>query len=180
MFLKILRSQNHIIRCYLLFLYSLFNMSDKSRLHFKQQIFEACKQAIEKRMDAAGQAMKAAQESANSEEKSSAGDKYETGRAMSQIDRDRYAKQFREAKNELNQLMRLDITHRHNTAETGAIIVCGEETYFIAAAVGAIVLEKRKVFVLSPTSPLAKLFNGKFPKEKITLNGKTLVIQDIF
>ena len=43
-----------------------------------------------------------AQESANAEEKSSAGDKYETGRAMMQIERDKAAQQ-------LNESMKLEI-----------------------------------------------------------------------
>ena len=48
----------------------------------KFRLHAACQTFIEQRMAAAAQAMQAAQESANSDTKSSAGDKYETGREM--------------------------------------------------------------------------------------------------
>ncbi|MDB5240215.1 MAG: hypothetical protein JWP57_840, partial [Spirosoma sp.] len=52
-----------------------------SHLLLKQALHARCRHYVQQRIDTARQAMEAAQESANSESKSSAGDKYETGRA---------------------------------------------------------------------------------------------------
>jgi hypothetical protein len=60
----------------------------KLTITFKIRLFEHCKNEIERRVANFEYAMMDAQASANSEDKSSAGDKYETGRAMSQIARD--------------------------------------------------------------------------------------------
>ena len=57
----------------------------------KKQLYDLCQAVVQQRIDTARHAMTAAQESANEEGKSSAGDKYETGRAMAQIERDRHA-----------------------------------------------------------------------------------------
>src|SRR6478609_11532726 len=66
-------------------------------LSLRQKLFNACVEYVNLRIDTSKQAMADAQESANAEEKSSAGDKYETGRAMMQIERDKAAQQLHEA-----------------------------------------------------------------------------------
>ena len=64
----------------------------------KEQLWVQCQKIVEHRLATAQQAMDAAQQSANQEEKSSAGDKYETGRAMAQLERDKAATQVEENK----------------------------------------------------------------------------------
>ena len=146
---------------------------------FKLALMNACRDAVEQRIANAEKAMLSAQESANSEEKSSAGDKYETGRAMSQIERDRNAKQLAEAKNELAQLNKIDLNIEHQQAGTGALVVCAEDTFFIAAAVGVITVNKQKAIVLSPKAPLTQELLGKKAGDRITFNGRMLTIKSI-
>ena len=52
----------------------------------KQTLYNFCVTYINQRMATAQQAIHTAQASANEETKSSAGDKYETGRAMMQLE----------------------------------------------------------------------------------------------
>jgi hypothetical protein len=63
-------------------------LSTEEKKTWKQAIKAACIALLEKRLAISQLAMDQAQESANSDDKSSAGDKYETGRAMGQRDRD--------------------------------------------------------------------------------------------
>jgi len=63
----------------------------------KQQLLAECKRYVASRIATANQSMISAQEAANEEGKSSVGDKYETGRAMMQIERDKAAQQLDEA-----------------------------------------------------------------------------------
>lgn len=151
----------------------------KEQIQFKQQLHKACCGLIEQRMAVAEKAMKDAQESANSEEKSSAGDKYETGRAMSQIDRDRNAKQLTEAKKELAQLARLELNGLRDTCGTGALVYSDGNCYFIAAAIGQIEFENQKIIVLSPKAPLAQEMGGKKAGDLFTFNGKQCAINSV-
>ena len=76
----------------------------------KKHLHERCLAIVQQRMCDAKEAMDGAQQSANQEEKSSAGDKYETGRAMAQIARDQAAQQLDEAlklKNALDQIIQV-------------------------------------------------------------------------
>ena len=63
----------------------------------KPALHALCQTFIEQRISAARTAMQAAQESSSSETKSSAGDKYETGREMANAERDRNAAHMQQA-----------------------------------------------------------------------------------
>ena len=80
----------------------------------KKELFEHCKNMLLQRIADGEKAMLDAQEAANSEEKSSMGDKYETGRAMSQLARDMSAKQVFENKQELGFLLKLENITTYN------------------------------------------------------------------
>ena len=94
-------------------------MTDK--LALKKEILFRCISLVEKRIEAAIHAMHQAQEAANSEGKSSAGDKYETSRAMGQLDRDMNAKQVAEAQRDLAFLNGLLPVMQMDTARPGAL-----------------------------------------------------------
>src|SRR5690242_2665260 len=99
---------------------------------FKEQLFSACRQLLEQRIDAFRTAMQAAQNAANSEDKSSAGDKYETSRAMGQLDRDMNAKQLAEAQAELNALQKIRIETISDKIIAGSFVETNNGNYFIA------------------------------------------------
>ncbi len=60
----------------------------------KTRLLALCHNYVDQRITNSKQAMDDAQAAANEEGKSSAGDKYETGRAMAQIERDKAAQQL--------------------------------------------------------------------------------------
>lgn len=126
----------------------------------KLQLFEACKAILQTRVSNAEEAMKAAQEAANGEEKSSAGDKYETSRAMGHRDRDMYARQLVEAGNELNRIARINLDSSR-IVKTGSLVCTKSAVYFILTGIGKLIHEHKDVMVLSPLSPLARLIIGK-------------------
>lgn len=83
-------------------------MTPEQKLAYKIRLIQFCEDTITRRMAVARQAMDNAQASANSEEKSSAGDKYETGRAISHLEKDMYARQLMANAQELNALRKSD------------------------------------------------------------------------
>ena len=83
----------------------------------KTELANVGKTLLEEKMRDAELAMKAAQESANSNEKSSMGDKYETGRAMGQLERDMHAKRLSELQTEYAKLIQINLDYVHAKVE---------------------------------------------------------------
>jgi hypothetical protein len=154
--------------------------NETEKIRFKHGLKEYCIGILKDRVNTARQAMEAAQEAANNEGKSSAGDKYETGRAMSQIDRDRSAGQMDGAMQELLTLQSIEADRLYKEVNNGAVVVCGDAIYFIASGLGVIHYEGCKVVILSPKAPLSNLLRGKVTGESVSLNGNTFEITDIF
>jgi transcription elongation GreA/GreB family factor len=144
----------------------------------KQHIIETCKHLVLQRIHTAELAMKAAQESSNSEDKSSAGDKYETARAMGQLARDMNAKQLVQAKNELAELLKIDL-QENATVKSGSLVTTQTAVYFIAIGLGPVKLEEQTVVVLSPKSPLALQMLGKKTGESFVFNQHKITINTI-
>lgn len=144
----------------------------------KENLLNACKALLQERIAHAEKAMKAAQESSNSEDKSSAGDKYETARAMGQLDRNMNAKQLAQAQQELNDLHKIEL-QPFQTVKTGAVIFSKTDCYFIAVGLGPITVDDHKVILLSPKSPLALAMWGKKKGDTVSFNRQNLIITDI-
>lgn len=125
----------------------------------KQQLIETAIQALKERISNAENAMKEAQESANQEEKSSAGDKYETARAMGQLQRDMNAKQSILAKKELAFLQQLNLNPKQ-TIGNGSIVKTATACYFVSIGLGTIDSNQGKVHLISIESPIGKVMNG--------------------
>jgi hypothetical protein len=155
-------------------------LSPEEKIKFKQKLKEACVNLLLQRIDTASQAMLLAQESANDAEKSSAGDKYETARAMGQLDRDMNAKQLEEAKRELATLQSIDVTKQYEHITNGAFVVCSQHSFFVAIGLGTLTLDDKKIVVLSPKAPLAVLMNGKKTGNSFRLNETVFEITDVF
>lgn len=144
----------------------------------KEKWLRAAEEVISQRIASAEKAMKRAQEAANSEEKSSAGDKYETGRAMSQLERDMNARQLAQAKQELAQLAKLDLSLK-TTVMPGSALKTSEGWYFIALGLGKMEFEGENCIMVAPASPLGKILLGKKPGDTLVWNEKTIDILEL-
>lgn len=145
----------------------------------KQLPFEACRQYVETRIDTARSAMESAQESANSESKSSAGDKYETGRAMAQIERDRHAIQLADAVAMQQDLLRIDPGRVCAVGQPGALIETTTGRFFISISAGRLTAEGQPWFAVSPTSPVGTAFRGRAVGDIVTVNVNPMTIRQI-
>jgi transcription elongation GreA/GreB family factor len=144
----------------------------------KEEILATCKTLVSQRIQHAEKAMKEAQEGSNSEEKSSAGDKYETARAMGQLARDMNAKQLVQARQELAELNKIDL-HESKTVKPGSLVTTNTAIYFIAVGLGPVKMGEFTIIVLSPKSPLALELLGKTLNYSFVFNKKTIHIQSI-
>ncbi|QDA61016.1 3-oxoacyl-ACP synthase [Hymenobacter jejuensis] len=148
-------------------------------MNLKLQLYAACQAYVQQRIDAAQHAMQAAQESANSETKSSAGDKYETGRAMAHEERNRNAVQLQEALKLRAELERIDIQKPFTMALPGALVMTTQGNYFLSISAGKISLEGTDYFAVSPASPIGTQLKGVHAKDKVTFNNRSFTITNI-
>jgi len=148
-------------------------------IHIKKELIEKCLALVDQRIDNAQQAMHAAQESANSEGKSSAGDKYETGRAMAQIERDKAAQQLNEAIILKNSLFRFNIQPSGAQAALGSLVITNKHHFFIAVSLGKLIVEDKEYFVIAPATPIARILMGLKVGDRFSFNNQPLTIREI-
>jgi transcription elongation GreA/GreB family factor len=118
-------------------------------------------------------------EAKNSETKSSAGDKYETGMAMIQNQEELYKRQQAETKGRMNQLTSIDTERSFTAVDKGALVISPIGVFYLAVGIGKVPMDQKEVFVLSLESPLGKSLKGKRSGDSITFNGKTAPIENV-
>lgn len=154
-------------------------MTRQETIDFKTGLKAFGESLIKERIAIAKRAIDNAQESANSEDKSSAGDKYETGRAMGHLQKDMFARQQAEHMKELDQLQKVNTDTIYETARTGAFVKCADHSFFIAAGLGKQLIGGQTVFFLSPHAPLAKLLLHKKAGDSFLFNKIETVILEV-
>ncbi len=113
-----------------------------------------------------------AQESANEEGKSSAGDKHETGRAMAQLESEKAAKQLQEAMDLLAILKRIDPEAVHQSAGLGSLVTTDQGNFYLSVAVGKVEVEGFNCFAISVNSPIGAKLLGLKVDGTTEFNGK--------
>ena len=98
---------------------------------------------------------------AESESKSTAGDKHETGRAMLQLEQEKTGQQLQEIVQRLMDLQRIQGDSVKSTVCTGSWVRTSLGEFYIAGPIGKIVCDGKEILVISPVSPLAKAMMGK-------------------
>ncbi len=148
-------------------------------VNLKQQLHAHCLAYAEERIDLATQAIHAAQASANEESKSSAGDKYETGRAMAQLEIEKHSTQLAEAQKLKRVLEKIDPAQKSGSAQAGSLVITNQGNFYIAIAAAPFTLEGKTYFPVSPVSPIAQKLLGLKRGDPFTFNGKDFVIGEI-
>ena len=148
-------------------------------IELKGELLKLCKSFVQDRILNAENAMQNAQQSANSEERSTAGDKHDTARAMSHLEQEKSAKYLDEAiklKRAFSELLKAKSS---DTIDFGSLVVTNQGTYFIALSMGAVKLNDNNYFVVSPTSPVAIAFKGLKLGDTATFNGRSFVVEEV-
>ncbi|UOG73912.1 3-oxoacyl-ACP synthase [Hymenobacter tibetensis] len=136
----------------------------------------ACATFVTQRIEAAQAAMLTAQESANSETKSSAGDKYETGRAMAQEERNRNAVQLQQALQLQGELARINPELPSDAVRPGALVQTSMGYFYVSISAGKLTVEGHDYFAVSAAAPVAAALAGKRSGEEAIFNGKAVRI----
>lgn len=127
----------------------------------KKELTEYMKGLLDARMQVAWEAMEAAQDSANDQSKSSAGDKYETARSMGQLDRNMHARQYEQVRQERVILERIGESEVMSRGAIGALLETTAGWFFISVSLGAVKFEDQTVLAISSSSPVGLSLLGK-------------------
>ena len=125
-------------------------------------------------------AIDAARESRDNETKSSVGDKYETGRAMVQMEIEKNQAQLAKTENLLKTVKMIDLKKEYRKIEFGSFVMTNKGNYFISIAFGEVKLKGESIFCLSPLSPIGKELSGKMAGDKIVFQNREIEIKQVF
>src|ERR1700726_1020215 len=116
-------------------------MNTQQKIAFKNKLKQVCQTIIEERIKLSRVFIDNAQQAANSEEKNPAGDRYETGRALGQLEKDMHARQLSENLKELASLYSINTSVIYSEVSIGAFVHCKNLSFFIASGLGKQVIE---------------------------------------
>lgn len=145
----------------------------------KNKLYEHCRAALQKRIMTSMEAIRMAQASANEETKSSAGDKYETGRAMAQLEIEKNMQQLHEAQREMKILESISPDASSMKVALGSLVATDQGNYFVAVSVGVINVEGKSYGVVSAQSPIGKMLMGKSKGDTYMFNNKLYTVQSV-
>lgn len=147
--------------------------------NLKSILYYQCMDYVMQRIETARQALSYAQESANAEEKSSAGDKYETGRAMAHLEREKALEQLNEATKLRSALEKVLQTNTRERVSLGSIVFTDTRNFYLAISAGKLTFAGVEFVALAPASPLGATLMGLRKGDRFTFNKQTLVITEI-
>lgn len=148
--------------------------------NLKNEVILQCKSTIATKLNGVEAALQDLQEAMHSEEKSSAGDKYETGRAMIQLEMENISGKVTEYKDQLKVLKRIK-EESHKIKEIigiGSLVETATGMYFLAVSLGAVKVNSKQVFVISTVSPIGELLVGKKAGDTISFRGQNMLIKN--
>ena len=145
----------------------------------KQRVHDACNDSIRQKIKLLRTEIQEAQESANEETKSSAGDKYETGRAMAQLEIEKFASQLVELQKQELELGKISPGLTDAQVGVGSLVRTSQGVFYVAVNVGQITIDGVKIFSVSPQAPVATKMIGLAANDKFELNGRSFSITGV-
>lgn len=148
-------------------------------MNLKQELFNQCKKFVENRLETIQETISSNQNALQSETKSSAGDKHETGRAMLQLEIEKASQQLQDVLQMKETLAKMNLTKKSKIAHLGSLVKTNQGTYFLSISAGKLIVDSENYLAISVSSPIGKLLLGKQEKETFIFNEKTIKIDTI-
>lgn len=147
----------------------------------KADLLKACDRLLNLKLDDAQAALRLAEESLQSDTKSSAGDKFETGREMAQQEITRNKNFIFEIEQQLFQFKKVGkITQTNEIVQAGSLVYTNLGLFFVGVALGQVKVADTLCMVISAQSPLGKVLVGKSKKAQFDFMGKSYEILAVY
>jgi len=138
-------------------------------MNIKQQLYSYCQEFVNQKLKTIQKTILSNKEALNSETKSSAGDKHETGRAMLQLEMEKAGQQLKVVQQMQTQLSKIDVNSKNSIGCLGSLIATNSNNYYLAISIGKVTIDSKDYFVISPNSPIGKLLLGKTKDPRNTI-----------
>ena len=145
----------------------------------KKKLHAHCDNYIREKLKVLEKRKKELKLALESEDKSSAGDKHETGRAMIQIEREKLGKQISLNEQVFKKLISFEKNINTDVVCLGSIVITDNLNYYLSIPAGFLKIESKMYYFVSPISPIGMLLLGKKIKDQIYFNKKTSKILEI-
>lgn len=141
----------------------------------KSEIHANLRSILEKTLDEARREYVLAKESRDSDTKSSAGDKFETGREMMQREMDKLNALVDNTLNSIAKLDRIADLPASAVISEGCLVETDQDTYYISIGYGKL----DAVYAISIESPLGLELKGKRVGDHVEMRGRIITIKSI-
>ncbi len=146
----------------------------------KEKIYQTAIAQVKDKINLLKAERKAINDGILEDTKSSAGDKFETGRETMSQDIMTVEKQLKQAVFEFDELCRLQaIKEASSTVQEGSLVKLGSDTYLISISLGQITVDGQKLFMLSKNSPLGEILVGHKKNDQVEFRGKSIQITEL-
>ena len=145
----------------------------------KHHILEFCVKILDDQLARIEKAMQRAQEEANRETKSSAGDKYETGRSMMQLEKEKYAIQHGKVTVLREETLRIPIGE-HEYAQLGSVVCTNLGWFYLSQGLGEIQIEEKTIRCISMKTPMGITLEGCENDDILNFRGKEIEVFDVY
>ncbi len=149
------------------------------REHTKARLHAHCLALAAKSIQTARAALAAAQEAGNAETRSSAGDKYETGRTMMQLEQEKLKGQLMQAIELKNQLAQLRPGQVSETAGPGSLVFTNHGNFYLSVGLGKVKMDGQVFFAISLESPAGQALRGRRKGEKFVFQNRNYLAMEI-
>ena len=148
-------------------------------LDFKIHCLEALAKHLSTKKEQVQSMLDSLKDSRDADQKSSAGDKHETGRARIQEEMDMLSKQLHQIQDELNIVTQVDSSQTHKRIGMGSLVKTEQGLFLLSVSAGKMQVDGSTVFALSPISPLGKILNSRKLNESFRFRNQSFKILDL-
>lgn len=145
----------------------------------KVKIHTACLKQIRERVALLQADLEELSKAAATDTKSSAGDKYETGREMMRAEMDKLARNLSESQKLQQVLESLQPEKELSQVAHGALVKTNQGYFYLAASLGKLMAAGESVFVLSMASPMGQGLSAKAAGDTATVNGRKIELVEV-
>ena len=127
-----------------------------TRGYKKEELYDQVLSQLQSRKEVVLESIRRVEEGLNSESKSSAGDKHETGRAMLQLEREKLGRQLKLIETDEKTVSRISINESSSVIKLGSLVSTSQLNYFLSVAIGAISMNNETIYAISMSSPIGQ------------------------
>lgn len=145
----------------------------------KSELYQKCVEFVDGKIENAKHAIENAKEAIEDDEKNNSDDSNEVGRAMMQIEVEKYSNQLLESLKLKESLKKIEPNKPSDSITLGSLIKTNNRKFYISVPAGKIVIDNEEYYAVSITSPIIVQFLNKKVGDEIDFNGQKYKILEI-